>query len=191
MQSHALTIYKTLGRTSSIWREIPLLLGFNLMLVATAYISIQLPWSPVPITGQTFGVLLIAMALGRLRGTGLVLAYLAEGAMGLPVFAGGKAGMAVLLGPTGGYLLGFLAAAYIAGTLADCGWDKSLLKSASAMTIGTAIIFICGLIQLSMFVPIDGLLAAGLIPFLPGAAIKIALASGLLPTAWKFLRGRK
>lgn len=191
MQAHALTIYKTLGKTSSIWREIPLLLGFNLVLVATAYISLQLPWSMVPITGQSFGVLLIAMALGRVRGTGVVLAYLAEGAMGLPVFAGGKAGLAVLLGPTGGYLLGFLAAAYVAGFLADRGWDKSLLKSASAMTIGTAIIFACGLTQLSMFVPIEGLLAAGFVPFLPGAAIKIALASGLLPTAWKFLRDRK
>lgn len=84
MQAQALTIYRTLAKTDSIWREISILLGFNLLLVATAYVSFVLPWSPVPITGQTLGVLVVAMALGRLRGAAVVLAYLGEGAMVLP-----------------------------------------------------------------------------------------------------------
>ncbi len=168
--------------------EIPLLLGFNLLLVACAYISINLPFSPVPITGQTFGVLLIAMALGRVRGAAVVAAYLLEGAAGLPVFAGGKAGAAWLLGPTGGYLIGFLAAAFVAGYLADRGWDKSYVRSVASMTIGTGIIFVCGLAWLTRFVPDSAILTTGLVPFLPGAAIKIGLAAVILPSVWKFIQ---
>lgn len=178
----------SLIRPNARWMEIPLLLGFNLLLVASAYISITLPFSPVPITGQTFGVLLIAMALGRVRGTAVVLAYLLEGIAGLPVFAGGTAGPGVLAGPTAGYLLGFLVAAWTVGSLADHGWDKSFWRSVTAMSIGTAIIFACGLAWLTRFVPSEGLLAAGLIPFIPGALLKIALASVILPSIWRFVR---
>ena len=187
MQSQTLSVYRTLIRPASLWLEIPMLLGFNLVLVATSYLVINLPFSPVPITGQTFGVLLIAMALGRVRGMAVVLAYILEGAMGLPVFAGGRAGLPVLLGPTGGYLIGFVAAAWVIGSLADRGWDRKYFSSLAAMMIGTGIIFTCGLAQLSQFVPADGLMVTGLYPFLPGAAIKIALASVLLPSVWKFI----
>src|SRR3990172_7248126 len=98
MQTHSATVY-SLIRPATIWKELPLLIGFNLLLVATAYISFNLPFSPVPITGQTFGVLLIAMALGRVRGVGVVTAYLLEGIAGLPVFAGGTAGFPIIIGP--------------------------------------------------------------------------------------------
>jgi len=185
----SLTVYDLI-KPSSRWLELPLLLSFNLLLVASAYLSINLPFSLVPITGQTFGVLLVAMALGRMRGTAVVLAYLAEGAAGLPVFAGGKAGVAALMGPTGGYLLGFLAAAWIVGLLADRGWDRGYVKSILAMTLGTAVIFLCGLTQLALFVPGKMLLPMGLYPFLPGAVIKIAAASLLLPSIWKSLSSR-
>jgi biotin transport system substrate-specific component len=185
-RASSLTVYDLI-KPSSRWLELPVLLSFNLLLVASAYLAINLPFSPVPITGQTLGVLLVAMALGRTRGTAVVLAYLAEGAAGLPVFAGGKAGVAALMGPTGGYLIGFLAAAWIVGTLADKGWDRGYVKSVMAMTLGTAIIFVCGLTQLSLFVPGETLLAMGLYPFVPGAAIKIAVASVLLPSIWKFI----
>jgi len=185
----SLTVYDLI-KPSSRWLELPLLLSFNLLLVASAYLSINLPFSLVPITGQTFGVLLVAMALGRMRGTAVVLAYLAEGAAGLPVFAGGKAGVAALMGPTGGYLLGFLAAAWIVGLLADRGWDRGYVKSILAMTLGTAVIFLCGLTQLALFVPGETLLPMGLYPFLPGAVIKIAAASLLLPSIWKSLGSR-
>ncbi|MCP4685235.1 MAG: biotin transporter BioY [bacterium] len=189
LRASSLTVYDLI-KPSSRWLELPLLMSFNLVLVASAYLSINLPFSPVPITGQTLGVLLVAMALGRTRGTAVVLAYLVEGAAGLPVFAGGKAGVAALMGPTGGYLLGFLAAAWIVGTLADKGWDKGYVKSILAMTLGTTIIFVCGLTQLSLFVPGNTLLAMGLYPFLTGAALKIAAASVLLPSIWKFLGSR-
>lgn len=187
MQAHTASIYNVIVKPSARWMELPLLLSFNLLLVLTAYISFNLPFSPVPITGQTFGVLVIAMALGRVRGTGVVLAYLVEGAAGLPVFAGGAAGAHVFLGPTGGYLIGFLAAAWLVGSLADRGFDRHYMSSILAMALGTALIFATGLAWLSYFIPIAGILAAGLMPFLPGAAVKIALASILLPTVWKFL----
>ena len=187
MSAQSISVYSLVKPTSRI-AEIPILVGFNLVLVACAYISINLPFSPVPITGQTLGVLLIAMALGRVRGMAVVAAYLLEGAAGLPVFAGGKAGAAWLIGPTGGYLIGFLAAAFIAGYLADRGWDKSYLKSVAAMTIGTAVIFVCGLAWLSRFVPDSAILATGLVPFIPGAIVKIGLAAVILPSIWKFVK---
>lgn len=190
MQAHTASIYNVIVKPSARWMELPLLLSFNLLLVLTAYISFNLPFSPVPITGQTFGVLVIAMALGRVRGTSVVLAYLIEGAAGLPVFAGGSAGAQVFLGPTGGYLIGFLATAWLVGSLADRGFDRRYFSSIIAMALGTALIFAAGLAWLSFYIPITSLFAAGLIPFLPGAAIKIALASLLLPTVWKFL-GRR
>ncbi len=187
MQTQSATVY-SLIRPATIWKELPLLIGFNLILVATAYISFNLPFSPVPITGQTFGVLLIAMALGRVRAVGVVTAYLLEGIAGIPVFAGGTAGLPIILGPTGGYLIGFLAGAYVIGGLADKGWDKSYLKSILAMIIGSAIIFAFGLAGLAMFVPANVLLTMGLYPFLPGSVVKITLAAVILPSIWKFVK---
>lgn len=188
MTSIANTTAYSLIRPKAWWLEVPVLLAFNLLLVACAYVSISLPFSPVPITGQTFGVLLVAMALGRVRGTAVVTAYLVEGLIGLPVFAEGKAGLPILLGPTGGYLLGFVVAAALVGMLADRGWDKNLKLSLAAMLLGTAVIFIAGLSWLSRFVPAEMLLTSGLTPFLPGAALKLALASIILPSLWRFLR---
>lgn len=180
----------SLVRPANRWLEIPLLISANLLLVMTAYIEIPLGFSPVPITGQTFGVLLIAMVLGRVRGTGVVVAYLLEGAAGLPVFAGGAAGAHHLFGPTGGYLIGFALAAWIVGFLADSGWDRGYLKSIVAMTFGHMVVFATGLAWLSRFVPADALLAAGLTPFLAGTVIKTAVAAAVLPTVWKLV-GRK
>lgn len=173
------------------WLEMPLLLAFNLLLVASAYLSFNVPFSPIPITGQTLGVLLVAMALGRTRAVGVVTAYLLEGALGLPVFAGGKAGMAVLAGPTGGYLLGFLVASVLVGWLADHNWDKSFIRSLAAMSLGTAVIFACGLAQLSFFVPAASLLQMGFYPFVPGALLKLAVAGVVLPSIWRFLRNHR
>lgn len=188
MTSYANTTAYGLIRPKAWWLELPILLGFNLVLVASAYIAINLPFSPVPITGQTFGVLLVAMALGRVRGTAVVTAYLLEGLAGLPVFANGSAGPGVFAGPTAGYLLGFVVAAALVGWLADRGWDKSFGLSVAAMTLGTAVIFIAGLSWLTQFVPGELLLSAGVTPFLPGAVLKIALASLILPSLWRFLR---
>jgi biotin transport system substrate-specific component len=187
----ATTAIYTKIKPNSIVSELPILLAFNLLLVACSYLAINIPFSPVPITGQTFGILLIAMTLGRVRGVGVVLAYLLEGAVGLPVFAGGAAGFVKFVGPTGGYLIGFLIAAYLVGWMADNGWDRSYLKSVIAMTIGTAVIFVFGLIWLAKFIPSEALLTAGLVPFVPGALIKIALASVILPTTWKLAKDKQ
>jgi len=178
-------------KPNSIVNEIPILLAFNLLLVACSYLAINLPFSPVPITGQTFGILVIAMTLGRARGVGVVLAYLVEGAVGLPVFAGGTAGLIKFAGPTGGFLIGFLVCAYLVGWLADNGWDRSYFKSISAMTIGTAVIFVFGLVWLAKYISYEALFTAGLYPFVPGAILKIILASVILPTSWKFVKHKQ
>jgi biotin transport system substrate-specific component len=108
----------------------------------------------------------------------------------LPVFAGGKAGIAALMGPTGGYLLGFVVAAYIIGYLSDRGWFAGYVKNIVAMTLGTAAIFACGLPWLALYVPGETVFAVGLVPFVPGAVVKIGAASLILPTIMKFV-GRK
>lgn len=169
----------------SLAQELGILLAFNALLIISAQIAIPLPFSPVPITGQTFGVLLTAMALGRVRGAAVVGLYLVEGAAGLPVFATGLGGVAILTGPTGGYLLGFLLAAFVVGSLADRGWDRVYWKSLSALTLGTVLIFACGLLWLSNFVPADALLATGLAPFVPGAVYKIVAAFWIAPKVAK------
>jgi biotin transport system substrate-specific component len=160
------------------------------LIAISAQLAVPVPFSPVPVTGQTFAVLVVAALLGaRLGGATLVL-YLAEGAAGLPVFAHGGAGVAHLFGPSGGYLVGFVPAAVVVGALAQRGWDRTLPRTLAAMTIGTAVIFACGLLWLGRFVPGEGLLAAGLVPFLPGAGIKIGLAAVLLPVGWRVLGTR-
>lgn len=168
--------------SSPLARDITLVMVFNLVLIATAQLAIPLPFTPTPITGQTFGVLITALALGGSRAVTVIAFYLAEGAAGLPVFAGGSGGAHVLIGPTAGYLFGFLPSAALVGWLAERGWDRSYIRSFSALAIGTAVIFVCGLIGMSSFVKGHALLAAGLWPFLPGAGIKIIAAFWLSPT---------
>jgi len=187
MTTNTAAVYSLIKPASRL-ADAAVLLAFNAVLVLSAYIAINLPFSPVPITGQTFGVLLVAMALGRVRGTAVVMAYLAEGAMGLPVFAGGTGGFIKFMGPTGGYLIGFAAAAFVVGYLADRGWDRRYFTSLAAMIVGTAIIFVCGLAWLATMIPADAVLTMGLYPFIPGALIKLGLASVILPSVWKLTR---
>ena len=116
-----------------------------------------------------------------------MLVYLAEGAAGLPFFAGGAAGPQHLAGPTGGYLFGFVAAAWVIGWLAERGWDRTPIRAFAAMLLGSVAMFACGLLQLAAFVGWERVLPAGLYPFLIGDVIKIALAAALLPGLWKLL----
>jgi biotin transport system substrate-specific component len=149
---------------------------------------------PVPITGQTFAVLMVAALLGSRRGVLCILAYLAEGLLGLPVFAQGKAGLVAFLGPTGGYLVGFVFAAWIVGALSERTWDRRVLGTAAAMVLGNLAIYACGLAWLLCLAhifakpPGGGVLAVGLYPFLIGDVLKIALAAILLPSGWKIIR---
>ena len=157
------------------------------LIAASAWIAIPLPFSPVPVTAQTFAVLLLGSALGARRGTAAALAYLAEGCAGLPVFAGGAAGAHVLLGATGGYLAGFVPGAFLCGFLAERGWDRRVWTTVASMAIGNVAILIPGLLWLAPLVGPAHVLTMGLLPFLPGDVVKIALAAALLPYAWKRL----
>jgi biotin transporter BioY len=133
-------------------------------------------------------VLLTGVLLGSRRGSLSVLAYLAQGIAGLPVFApGGAPGLTRLLGPTGGYLLGFVAAAYATGLLAERGWDRKMTTALLAMLIGNAIIYAFGLPWLALFVGIEDTLPLGLYPFAGGDVLKAVLAAALLPVGWKLL----
>lgn len=168
--------------------DVLLVLAGSALIALSAQVAVPLPFSPVPVTGQTFAVLLVGAALGATRGTAAVLAYLAEGAAGLPVFAGGLAGPAILLGPTGGYLLGFLPAAWICGALAERGWDRHFLSTLAAMTLGDIAIFAVGVSWLARFMGLENALAFGLAPFVAGNIAKIVLAAGALPLAWMCIR---
>jgi biotin transport system substrate-specific component len=175
------------GARQNALADFALVLLGSLVVSATAQISIHLP--QVPITGQTFGVLLVGMALGSRRGALALVAYLAEGVAGLPVFAEGKFGLATVQGPTGGYLLGFIAAAWLVGLLAERGFDRSLFTTLAAMAAGSALIYVCGVVWLQPFMgSLEDTLAAGVYPFLIGDAIKAVLAALLLPGAWKLLK---
>jgi biotin transport system substrate-specific component len=164
----------------------------TLAICGSAFIAvmaqIQVPLKPVPITMQTFAVLVIGAAYGWRLGTGTVALYLAEGAVGLPVFAGFKGSLAVLLGPTGGYLFGFVLAAGTIGWLAARGWDRLPHMVVLAMVLGNIAIYVPGLFWLAKFVPEGQVLAMGMTPFLIGDGLKLLLAAAALPLAWKCVR---
>ncbi len=157
--------------------------------------KIQIPFYPVPMTMQTFVVLVIGMTFGWRLGGATVALYLVQGAFGLPVFAGTPEkgiGLAYLLGPTGGYLFGFWVAAMVVGWLACKGWDRNVRRSLAAMVIGTAIIFAFGIAWLGFAVGWDRpVLQLGLYPFLPGAVFKIILAALCLPGVWKVISSNR
>ena len=168
--------------------NLALIVGASLVTALAAQIEFRVPWSPVPITGQTFAVLLSGAVLGARRAFLAQLLYLAEGASGLPVFAGGAFGLVKFAGPTGGYLLAFPFAAAVTGILAERGWDRHFFTMLAAMLLGSVVIFASGLAVLSRFVPADQLLGAGLLPFLPGDLIKSSLAALAFPAAWRWAR---
>ena len=172
-------------------RHLALVLLGTMVIAATA--QIYIPTQPVPFTGQTFGVLLTAGALGSRRGVLATLLYLALGAVGLPIFAEGKHGTEWLVGATGGYLVGFLLATVIVGRLAELGWDRNLLGSIGAMVIGSLAIYAVGVPWLA-YRALDGdlsqAIALGLVPFLLWDAVKVVLAAVAFPAAWWFV-GRR
>jgi biotin transport system substrate-specific component len=171
-------------------RAVLVVLG-SALVALSAQVAIPLPGSPVPVTGQTFAVLLVGAALGSRLGAASVGLYVVEGLMGLPVFAGGTSGPARLAGPTGGYLAGFVIAAYVVGSLAERGWDRRVWSCVLAMLAGEIVIYVFGLAWLSRFPLPSGVLQAGLLPFLVGDAYKVALAAVALPAAWRFVPARR
>jgi biotin transport system substrate-specific component len=153
--------------------------------------KIQIPFWPVPMTMQTYVVLVIGIALGWKLGAATVLLYLAEGALGLPVFAGTPErgiGMAYMVGPTGGYLVGFVLGAALCGYLAERGWDRSLLRTAAAITAGHLVILACGWLWLAL---ITGSMlkayALGVAPFYVATAAKTLLAVATVSPVWRWI----
>jgi biotin transport system substrate-specific component len=177
----------TLIPSYSIAADAILILLGSLLIAASAQLTLRLPFSPVPITGQTFAVLVVGALLGSRRGVLAVAAYLLEGAAGLPIFSGGTAGVAVLVGPTGGYLAGFAAAAWVVGKLAERGLDRSFGLAVLVFLGGTAVIYLAGVSWLATFLGWEKAVQAGLLPFVWGDLFKVILAALALPVGWKFL----
>jgi biotin transport system substrate-specific component len=178
----------------ALWRGV-LVVGGSLLLALAAQLAIPLPGTPVPVTGQTFGVLLIGATLGARLGAAAVLLYLLEGVvagpLGVNVFApGASVGLARLGGPTGGFLTGFVLAALVVGYCADRGWERRLWSAVLVMLVGEIVIYAVGLPWLARFVPAPKLLDAGLFPFIVGDLYKVALAALALPGAWRVV-GRR
>lgn len=189
MQVRALTMMDAVFPRATLARDLLLILGFTAVTALSAQIAFYI--GPVPITGQTFAVLLAGALLGSKRGALSQLTYLGMGAMGAPIFAGWMGGPAVLMGPTGGYIVGFVAAAFVVGLLAERGWDRRTWSMALAMLIGNSVIYVFGLSWLSIwlghFAPKSSVLATGLYPFIPGDLLKLVLAAVALPSGWALL----
>jgi biotin transport system substrate-specific component len=174
-------------------RELVLVLGAAALMGVLAQLAI--PFVPVPITGQTLGVLLLGALLGSRRGALALVAYLAEGLAGLPVYANGasawtpsSAGVPTILGPTAGYLLSFPVAAYVVGALAERGWDRRVWTAGAAMAVGQAVIYAGGLSWLAQLVGPGRAVELGLLPFVAGDTVKLLAATLALPAGWRLLR---
>ena len=177
------------GKSLNALRYLVLALAGSLLIAISS--KVQIPFYPVPMTMQTFVILGLSMAYGwRLAGVTLTL-YLLEGALGLPVFAGTPEkgiGFAYMVGSTGGYLIGFLAAAVTCGYLGEKGWDRNVFKTAAAMFIGNVLIYIPGVLWLGVLLGWDKpIIDWGLTPFILGDLTKLALAAAVLPLLWKIL----
>jgi biotin transport system substrate-specific component len=179
---------RSLPRLNRRVRDILLVVGGSLFVAGMAQVRIPLPFTPVPITGQTFAVLLVGAVLGARRGAASLVLYLIQGLIGLPFFAGGASGLAYLLGPTGGYLVGFLVAAWMVGLMAARGMDRRIPSALLAFLTGEIIIYLFGVAWLSIYLGIPHAIAAGLVPFLIGDAIKLAGAGLVLPAAWALVK---
>ena len=176
-------------RASAWLRDIALIVVGSLLVAALAQITIPLPFTPVPLTGQTFGVLLIGAALGSKRGLASMLLYIIEGVVGLPFFAGGASGWHVLVGATAGYLAGFIVAAYVIGLLAERGLERAVRTSFVPFVVGTLVIYFFGVAWLVILLgSFSKAIIAGLLPFLIGDIIKLILAAVTLPAAWKMVK---
>jgi biotin transport system substrate-specific component len=191
--AHAL-VARSNSRTTAFADAILVVAG-SLLIAGLAQVSIKLPFTPVPVTGQTLGVLLVGGSLGALLGGTSVLLYLVEGAIGLPFFADGRHGFALLgfSSATGGYLWGFLLAAVIIGWLAQKDWDRGIGSSLGAMLIGEILIFTFGVSWLAaaLDVPVTKAMELGLYPFVAGDVVKLVLAAGVLPAGWKLTGARR
>ena len=169
-------------------RQVGLVIGFSLLTALSAQIVIPVP--PVPFTAQTFAVVLTGALLGSRLGAIAMIVYLIEGSCGLPFFSGGSGGFWHLVGPTGGYLVAFPAAAFITGAFAEHEWDRRFLTAAAAMAFGTLLILIAGWLWFSLVMRTSPALTVfdTVLKFIPGDVLKICLAAAVLPSGWKLVK---
>ncbi|HEY3268071.1 MAG TPA: biotin transporter BioY [Armatimonadota bacterium] len=176
-------------RPSTRARDAALIISASLFLALAAQARFGLPFSPVPITGQTLAVALIGILLGSRRGAAAVALYLAQGALGAPVFAGLTGGPLAFIGPTGGYLVAMPFAAWLAGSLAEIGWDRTPLGAFATAMLASICVLIPGAAWLSLLLHGAARAATvGLLPFVPGELGKAVLICAALPTVWRVKR---
>lgn len=171
------------------WRDAVVVVTGALLVALLAQIQVPLPFTPVPLSGQTLGVSLVGASLGSRRGALSLVLYLLLGALGAPFYAGGESGLAALLGPTVGYLVGFVLAAAAIGALAERQADRRPVTTFFSMLACSTIIFGFGVagLMLTLDMSLSEAFAKGVLPFLPGDLFKSALAAGLLPGAWRLV----
>jgi biotin transport system substrate-specific component len=189
MRPDAATLRLAVFPRSSLLTDAFLVVGGAGFVALAAQVSIALPFTPVPITGQTFAVVLVGASLGALLGLASLGLYLFVGALGAPVYADQAHGWDVLTGPTGGYIVGFLLAAVLTGFLAQQRWDRRFPSAVAAMLSGNVVIYAVGLPWLAAKIDagLEDTLEAGLYPFVVGDLLKLYLAGALLPAAWRLV----
>jgi biotin transport system substrate-specific component len=185
------TLVEALGGTSSIARKAMLVVGGSALIALGAQVSV--PMFPVPMTLQTLAILIVGLTLGSRLGVAAVAAYLVEGAAGLPVFAGGASGAHLLVGPTAGFLFGFLAMAFVTGFAVERGMARGLVGTILAATVASALLYVPGVLWLNAATPLDmnGAVNAGMLPFVIGDLVKSVVAGLIVTGGWAALRAGK
>jgi len=189
--AHSQTLVQASFGTGSAARKVMIMLAGSVLIALGAQISV--PMLPVPMTLQTLAIVLVGLTAGSRLGAGAVLAYLLEGAMGLPVFAGGGAGLAWLAGPTAGFLWGFVGLAFGAGWLAERGIARGLIATFVSAAILSALLYVPGVLWLNAATSLDlnGAITRGMLPFLLGDTVKAAVAALIVTGAWSALKSRR
>lgn len=170
-----------------VFADAALVLAGAGLVAAAAQVTIPLPFTPVPITGQTFAVVLVGASLGMLRGTASLALYVLAGMAGAPFYAHHTHGLSVVAGASGGYLVGFVLAAAVTGWLAQRRWDRRFSSAVGAMLTGNVVIYLVGVpwLAVDLGTNLERSLELGLYPFVPGDILKLYVAAALLPTAWR------
>jgi len=189
VSASAVTLRTALLPRTSVATDTLLVAGGAVFIALVAQLAFYLPFTPVPVTGLTFGVLVTGAAMGAIRGLLATMLYVLLGVAGLPVYADASYGIDVLIGVTGGYLVGSVLAAALTGFLAEKAWDRRVVSAVPAMLLGELVIFTVGVgwLMVVLDVGLGHGLALGLVPFVVGEIVKLTAAGLLLPGAWKLV----
>lgn len=189
MSASAVTLRTALIPRTSVVTDTLLVVGGAAFIALVAQVAFFLPFTPVPVTGLTFGVLITGAAMGWVRGLLATLLYVVVGMAGAPVYAEGSSGVAVVLGVTGGYLVGSVLASGLTGYLAERAWDRKVISAVPAMLLGELVVFVVGVgwLMVVLDVGLSQGLQLGFVPFIIGEAVKLVAAGLLLPGAWKLV----